>query len=319
MKSRRAFLLNGAGMVACSTGIVPSFAQTWPSRTVRIVVPFGAGSLTDILARVIAEEASRKWNQQVIVENRPGLPGTVAVAHANPDGLTLLLTSNGHAAIGYINKNLGFDPVKDFNGITRVATIAMYLIVHPAVPATTVGELINLARSRPGTLNFATPGLGSGSFIAAALFKKLAGVDIVHIPYKGAPEAMAATVRGDAQIYFTPLNATDELVQAGRIRAVASLAAARMSELPDVPTFRESGFNLDHEPWYGLMAPAPLPRPILDKINRDVIGIIRSNKIQASLKSQYLTSLADAPEQFDEIIRADTAALADVFKDPINQ
>src|SRR5262249_28819020 len=147
-----------------------------------------------------------KWSQQVIVENKPGLPGTLAVARADPDGLTLMLTSNGHTAIGYINKNLGFDPVKDFSGITRVATIAMYLIVHPDVAATTVAELIALAKSQPGKLNFATPGLGSGSFIAAALFKKLSGIDIVHIPYKGAPEAMAATVRGDAQIYFTPLN-----------------------------------------------------------------------------------------------------------------
>jgi tripartite-type tricarboxylate transporter receptor subunit TctC len=285
---------------------------------VRIVVPFGAGSLTDILARVIAEDASRKWNQQVIVENRPGLPGTIAVAHADPDGLTLMLTSNGHAAISYINKNLGFDSVKDFNGITRVATIAMYLIVHPDVPAKTVGELIALAKSKPGTLNFATPGLGSGSFIAAVLFKKLAGIDIVHIPYKGAPEAMTATVRGDAQIYFTPLNVTNELVQAGKIRAIVSLAPRRMPELPDVPTFRESGFDFNHEPWYGLMAPAPLPRPILDKINQDVIELLRSAKVQENLKSQYLIPLADTPEQFDEIIRTDTAALADVFKGSVN-
>lgn len=318
MKSRRAFMLSSAAMAACSTGIVPSFAQAWPSRTVRIVVPFGAGSLTDILARVIAEDASRKWNQQVIVENRPGLPGTIAVAHADPDGLTLMLTSNGHAAISYINKNLGFDSVKDFNGITRVATIAMYLIVHPDVPAKTVGELIALAKSKPGTLNFATPGLGSGSFIAAVLFKKLAGIDIVHIPYKGAPEAMTATVRGDAQIYFTPLNVTNELVQAGKIRAIVSLAPRRMPELPDVPTFRESGFDFNHEPWYGLMAPAPLPRPILDKINQDVIELLRSAKVQENLKSQYLIPLADTPEQFDEIIRTDTAALADVFKGSVN-
>ena len=121
--------------------------------------------------------------------------------------------------------------------------------------AKTVAELIALAKSKPGTLNFASPGLGSGGYIAAALFKKLAGIDIVHIPSKGAPEAMTATVRGDAQIYFTPLNLTDELVQTGRICAIVSLAPARMPELPDVPTFRESGFNFDHSPWYGLMAP----------------------------------------------------------------
>jgi tripartite-type tricarboxylate transporter receptor subunit TctC len=318
MKSRRAFVFSAAAMAGCTCGIVPSLAQTWPSRTVRIVVPFGAGSITDILARIIAEDASKRWSQQVIVENRPGLPGTLAVSRADPDGLTLMLTSNGHTAIGYINKNPGFDPVKDFSGITRIATIAMYLIVHPDVSAKTVGELIALAKDNPGKLNFATPGFGSGSFIAAALFKKLAGIDIVHIPYKGAPEAMAATMRGDAQIYFTPLNLTDELVQAGKIRAIASLAPRRMPELPDVPTFRESGFDFDHRPWYGLLGPAHLPRPIVDKINRDVIDIIRSVKVEENLRSQYLISLADTPEQFNEIIRVDTAALADIFKDSVN-
>jgi tripartite-type tricarboxylate transporter receptor subunit TctC len=314
MISRRTLLATAAVVASGAFGDTAS-AQSYPAQTVRIVVPFGPGSLTDILARIIAEDASKKWNQQVIVENRPGLPGTIAVARAEPDGLTLMLTSNGHAAVGYINKNAGFDPVRDFAGITRLATIPMYLIVHPDVRAKTVAELIALAKSKPGTLNFASPGLGSGGYIAAALFKKLAGIDIVHIPYKGAPEAMTATVRGDAQIYFTPLNLTDELVQTGRIRAIVSLAPARMPELPDVPTFRESGFNFDHSPWYGLMAPARVPRPIIEKINRDVIDIIRSAKVQEKLKAQYLLGLADTPAQFDAMIQNDTAALADVFKD----
>jgi tripartite-type tricarboxylate transporter receptor subunit TctC len=314
MISRRTLLV-AAAAVTGGAFADPASAQGYPAQTVRIVVPFGPGSLTDILARIIAEDASRKWNQQVIVENRPGLPGTIAVARAEPDGLTLMLTSNGHAAVGYINKNAGFDPVRDFAGITRLATIPMYLIVHPDVPARTVAELIALAKSKPGTLNFASPGLGSGGYIAAALFKKLAGIDIVHIPYKGAPEAMTATVRGDAQIYFTPLNLTDELVQTGKIRAIVSLAPARMPELPDVPTFRESGFNFDHSPWYGLMAPAKVPRPIIEKVNRDVIDIIQSAKVQEKLKAQYLLGLADTPAQFDAMIQSDTAALADIFKD----
>jgi tripartite-type tricarboxylate transporter receptor subunit TctC len=229
-----------------------------------------------------------------------------------------MLTSNGHAAVGYVNKNLGFDPVKDFAGITRIATIPMYLIVHPGVQAKTLGELIDLAKSKPGTLNFASPGLGSGGFIAGALFKKLAGVDIVHIPYKSHPEAMTAMVRGDAHIYFTPLNATDELVQAGKIRAVASLAERRMPELPNVPTFKESGVEFAHAPWYGLMTPARVSRPVVQKINSDVIEIIKSDKVLEKLRAQFLIGLADTPEQFDEVIRNDTAALADVFKDFVN-
>jgi tripartite-type tricarboxylate transporter receptor subunit TctC len=318
MQNRRDFLLSAIAVAGWASGTWPVAAQSYPSGTVRIVVPFGAGSLTDILARIIAEDASKKWGQQVIVENRPGLPGTIAVARAEPDGLTLMLTSNGHAAVGYVNKNLGFDPVKDFSGITRIATIPMYLIVHPDVPAKTLSELIDLAKRKPGTLNFASPGLGSGGFIAGALFKKLAAVDIVHIPYKSHPEAMTAMVRGDAQVYFTPLNATDELVQTGKIRAVVSLAEKRMPELPNVPTFKESGFDFAHAPWYGLMAPARVPRSVLQKINADVSEIVKSAKVQEKLKSQFLIALADTPEQFDEIIRNDTAALADVFKDVVN-
>jgi tripartite-type tricarboxylate transporter receptor subunit TctC len=315
MHSRRQFLGSAVGVAGWLGGSAPAITQSIPGGTVRIVVPFGAGSLTDILARILAEDASKKWSQQVVVENRPGLPGTIAVARAEPDGLTLMLTSNGHCAIGYVNKNLGFDTVRDFSGITRIATIPMYLIVHPDVPAKTVRELIDLAKKKPGTFNFASPGLGSGGFIAGALFKKLAGVDIVHVPYKSHPEAMTAMVRGDAHIYFTPLNATDELVQTGKIRAIVSLAETRMPELPDVPTFKESGFEFSHAPWYGLMAPARVPRPVLQKINADVAEIIKSKKVQDKLRAQFLIGLSDTPEQFDEIIRNDTAALADVFKD----
>jgi tripartite-type tricarboxylate transporter receptor subunit TctC len=196
-----------------------------------------------------------------------------------------------------------------------VATIPMYLIVHPGVPAKTISELISLAKSKPGTLNFASPGLGSGGFIAAALFKQLTGIDIVHVPYKGHPEAMTAMMRGDAQIYFTPLNATDELVQTGKIRAIASLASKRMPELPDVPTFKESGFDFSHSPWYGIMAPGRVPRPLVNAINKDVLDIIQSAKFRERLQAQFLIGLADTPEQFDAIIRNDTAALSDVFKD----
>ena len=317
MTTRRGFLA-GASAAALNVAVsAPAVSQALPS-LVRIVVPFGAGSYTDILARIIADDASRKWGAQVIVENRLGLPGTIGVARAEPNGSTLILTSNGHTAIGYINKNLGIDPVGDFAGITRVATVPMYLTAHPGLPAKTIKELIDLAKAKPGTLNFASPGLGSGGYIASALFKKEAGIDIVHVPYKGAPEAMTAVMRGDAHIYFTPLNLTDELVQTGKIVAIASITPERMPELPNVPTFKEAGFTFSHTPWYGLMAPARVPRPIIEKINRDVVEIIRSPSVQAKLKSQFLIGITDTPEQFDRIIRDDTASLADVFKDMPN-
>ncbi len=152
--------------------------------------------MTDIMARILADELAKRWNQQVVVENRPGLAGTVGVAKAAPDGYTLMLTSNGHTVAALVNKNLPFDPVKDFAGITRVSSAPLYLIINPEVPAKTLKELIDLAKAKPGTLNFSSPGLASTTFIAGALFRKAAGINIVHVPFKSAPDAVTADGRG---------------------------------------------------------------------------------------------------------------------------
>src|SRR5262249_7429263 len=162
----------------------PALAQDYPNQRVTIVVPFGAGSVTDIMARILGDELSKRWNQQVVVENRPGLAGTVGVAKAAPDGYTRMLTSNGHTVAALVNKNLPFDPVKDFAGITRVSSAPLYLIINPEVPAKTLKELIDLAKTKPGTLNFSSPGLASTTFIAGALFRNAAAINIVHVPFK---------------------------------------------------------------------------------------------------------------------------------------
>src|SRR5437763_16954115 len=179
---------------------VPTAAESYPTQRVTIVVPFGAGSVTDIMARILADELSKGWHQQVVVENRPGLPGTVAVAKAPADGYTLMLTSNGHTVAGLVNKNLPFDPVKDFAGITRVCSAPTILISHPDVPAKNVKDLVALAKSKPGALNFSSAGLASTTFIAGAQFRKAAGINIVHVPFKSAPDALTAVMRGDAQM-----------------------------------------------------------------------------------------------------------------------
>src|SRR3954462_5202752 len=171
------FMFGVAAMTAASVlSTAPALAQAWPTQRVTVVVPFGAGSVTDILARIFAEEMGRRWNQQVIVENRPGLAGTAAVAKAEPDGYTLMLTSNGHTVAGLVNKGLTFDPVKDFAGITRVAPVPLFLIVNPEVPARTLKEVIDVAKAKPGTMNFSSPGLASTTFIAGALFRKAAAI-----------------------------------------------------------------------------------------------------------------------------------------------
>jgi tripartite-type tricarboxylate transporter receptor subunit TctC len=305
------------GLVAlfAATFGAPALAQDYPNQRVTIVVPFGAGSVTDIMARILADEAAKRWGQQVVVENRPGLAGTVAVAKAPPDGYTLMLTSNGHTVAGLVNKNLSFDPVKDFAGITRVSSAPLYLIVNPEVPAKTLKELIDLAKAKPGTLNFSSPGLASTTFIAGALFRKAAGINIVHVPFKSAPDAVTAVVRGDAHMYFAPVNLSKELAEVGKVRAIASVTAERIPDMPNVPTFREAGLDLVYDSWFGLMAPAGVPKDIINKINTDVVAILKSPEIAAKIKAQYAIAVTDTPEQFDKTIRDETAHLTQVFRE----
>jgi tripartite-type tricarboxylate transporter receptor subunit TctC len=311
----RTLWLGIAALAACFGVSAPGAAQTYPTQMVRIVVPFGPGSVTDIAARILADELSRRWGQQVIVENRPGLAGTVAVAKSPADGYTLMVTSNGHTVSGLTNKNVSFDPVKDFAGITRLCSAPLYLITYPEVPARSLKEVIALAKAKPGTLNFSSPGLGSTTFIAGALFRKEAGIDIVHVPYKGAPEAVTAVMRGDAHMYFAPYNLAKELGEAGKVRAIAAVTAKRIPDLPDVPTFTEAGLPFVYDSWFGLMAPAGVPRPIIEKINKDVVDFLRSADAQAKFAAQFVIPVTDTPEQFDKIIRDETAHLTEVFKE----
>jgi tripartite-type tricarboxylate transporter receptor subunit TctC len=305
------------GMAAVAAGIgliAPSMAQNFPNQRVTIVVPFGAGSVTDILARIVADEAGKRWGQQVIVENRPGLAGTAAVAKAPPDGYTIMLTSNGHTVAGLVNKNPPFDPVKDFAGITRVASVPLYLIVNPDLPAKTLKEVIDLAKQKPGTLNFSSPGLASTTFIAGAQFRRAAGINIVHVPFKSAPDAVTAVMRGDAQMYFAPVNLSKELSEAGKVRAVASVTEQRIPDLPNVPTFREAGLDLVYDSWFGLLAPAGVPKDVIAKLNRDIVAILKTPEVDAKIKAQYAVVQTDTPEQMDKRIAEETATLTEVFK-----
>jgi tripartite-type tricarboxylate transporter receptor subunit TctC len=303
--------------LAAATFALPasSSAQGFPTQRITIVVPFGAGSVTDIMARILADETSKRWGQQVIVENRPGIAGTLGVAKATPDGYTLMLTSNGHTVAGLVNKNLPFDPVKDFAGITRVSSAPLYLIIDPEVAAKNLKELIDLAKSKPGTLNFSSPGLASTTFIAGALFRKAADINIVHVPFKSAPDAVTAVVRGDVQMYFAPVNLAKEMTEAGKVRAIATVTPQRIPEMPDVPTFREAGLDFVYDSWFGLMTQAGVPREVVNKINQDVVAILQAPEVKAKLAAQFVVGAADTPEQFDKIIGDETAHLTEVFKD----
>jgi tripartite-type tricarboxylate transporter receptor subunit TctC len=304
-----------AAVAACFTVAAPASAQSYPTQRVTIVVPFGAGSVTDILARIVADEMSKRWNQQVIVENKPGLAGTTSVGKAAPDGYTLMLTSNGHTVAGLVSKTLTVDPVKDFSGITRIASAPLYLITNPGLPARNLRDVIAAAKAQPGKLNFSSPGLASTTFIAGAQFRKTAGINIVHVPFKSAPDAVTAVIRNDVQMYFAPVNLAKEQSEGGKVIAIAAATARRIPELPNVPTFTEAGLPFVYDSWFGLMAPAGTPQAILDKISKDWSEALKTAELKAKLDAQFLIAVNDTPAAFDKIIRDETANLTQVFKE----
>jgi tripartite-type tricarboxylate transporter receptor subunit TctC len=294
-----------------------AIAQTdYPNQPVRMVVPFSAGSVTDLLARSIGDKLSERWGQQVIVENRPGLPGTAGVAKAAPDGLTLMLTSNGHTVAAVLNKNLPFDPVKDFSGVTQVASVPLVLIAPPDLAAKSLRELVTLARDKPGTLNFASSGLASTAYVSGELFKQTAKVDIVHVPYKGAPESLTGIMRSDSHMFFAGINIALDLIQSGKVQPLAVATSKRIATLPNVPTFAEAGMpEFEYDAWFGIMAPANTPAAIRDKVSRDVAAILQLPDVQKRLESQGVITVVSTPHEFDRLIRSDTERFGKMLRD----
>jgi tripartite-type tricarboxylate transporter receptor subunit TctC len=256
----------------------------------------------------------RKWGQQVIVENRPGLAGTAAGAKATPDGHTLILTSNGHTVAGLVTKDPPFDPVKDFAGISRIGSAPLFLISNPELPAKTLKEVIDLAKAQPGKLNFSSPGLASTTFIAGAQFRRAAGINIVHVPFRSAPDAVTAVIRGDAQLYFAPVNLARDQSAVGKVRAIAAATAQRIPEMPDVPTFTQAGLPFVYDSWFGLITQAAVPKPIVEKISKDWAEVLKTPEVKEKLAKQFLIGVSDTPAAMDKIIRDETAALTETFK-----
>lgn len=290
-------------------------ANAYPQQLVKIVVPFSAGSVTDGLARIIADKLSTLWKQQVIVENRPGLPGTTGVAKAQPDGYTLMLTSNGHTIAGVINKNIQFDPVKDFAGVSKVASVPMVAVVPPDLPVKSLSDFIALAKEKPGKLNFSSAGLASTTYLSAELLKQGAGIDIVHVPYKGTPEATTAVVRGDVQMYFTPIPMAQELSAAGKVRPIAINSNQRSAQLPEVATVKETMPSYDYDSWFAVLAPAGTPRPILDKVSKDLATVLKLPDVVEKLQAQGATASPTTPEALDAQLKKETEFYAKVLRD----
>lgn len=290
--------------------------QGYPNRIVKMTTSFAAGSVTDVLARVLAISLQENWKQSVIVENRPGIPGIISVARGKPDGYTMLVTSNGLVIADLINKNTEFNPVKDFAGVTKVAYVPLVVVAPTTLAANNLQELIALAKQSPGKLNYGSVGPASTAFLAAEIFKQASQTNFTHVPYKTVPDGITGIIRGDIDIYFLGLNLAIELVKAGKIKAIAVARPERSPALPDVPTFAQAGLpGYQYEAWFGIVAPAHTPQPLLDKVSKDIDGVLKTPDVQARLEAQGFEISTNTPAQFDALMRSDADRYGKLLKE----
>jgi tripartite-type tricarboxylate transporter receptor subunit TctC len=297
-----------------------TWAQAFPTRTVRIIIPFPPGGTSDILARTLAAKLTEEWGQQVIAENRPGAAGNVAsefVAKQKGDPHTLLINTVGtHAINPAIYPNLPFDPIKDFTLITNLVNLPTLLIAHPSVQATTAQELIALAKSKPGVLTYSSAGSGSQPHLTAEMFKTMAGVDLLHVPYKGAGPQLLALVSGEVSLTFATAPAAVPLIKNKQARAIAVTTAERVPALPDVPTLNEAALpGYVAVGWNGLVGPAGIPKPIVDKIHAAVAKIYAMPDMRERLISLAAEPAISTPEEFSALIRSEITKWAKAVKD----
>lgn len=292
-------------------------AQSYPSKAITIIVPFPAGASPDLVARAIGQKLNEAWRQPVVIENKPGagaIIGTETVAKSAPDGYTLLLHSASHAIAPSMYK-LPYDTVRDFAPITRVAFVPNVLIIHPTVPVKNVKELIMLARSKPGTLNYSSSGNGSPAHLAGELFKLLAGIDILHIPYRGSPQAIIALLSGETAMMFSPIPIAMPHVKSGKLKVLGVTTAKRSKVLPDLPTISESGLSgYEVTQWYAMQAPAGTPKEVLAKLNGEVRKILSMPDIVERLSAQGAEPAPTTPEVLEAYIKTEIAKWAKVVK-----
>ena len=297
---------------------VAALGQAYPNKAVRIIVPFTAGSATDILARTYGQKLQEMWGQAVVIENRPGAGGTIGaafVAKSPPDGYTLLVHSAAQAYNPSIYATLPYDTVKDFVDIAALGGQPNVLVVAPSSGIKSVAELIALAKQKPGQLNFASAGTGSGTHINGEKFKLAAGIDVVHIPYKGTPEALTDVMAGRVTYYFSPISAALPFVKDGKLVALAVSTAKRSSALPNVPTIAESGLpGFEYSLWVGMFAPAGTPPEVVDKIARDVRSAAQSPELKERFATLGAESMPMTPPEFRQFVDTEITDSAKVIK-----
>jgi len=287
----------------------PAFAQSYPTRPIRFIVPFTAGTGPDILARILGEAMAKKLGQPIVVENKPGASGNIGtdlVAKAAPDGYTILVTVTTFSMAPALYKPLSFDPLNDFAPIGEVAVGNLALVVNPALNVSSVAELVALAKAKPGTLNYASPGNGTPQHLAMELFKQQMGIEIVHVPYKGSAGAVGDVIANQVPMMIMPVHTALPYATAGKLKILAVSGDKRSALAPDQPTFKETGMqDYDIDLWYGLLAPAHTPRPIVDRLNQEIAVALAQADIRESLQKQGLTPAIGTPEALGSLIRSD--------------
>jgi tripartite-type tricarboxylate transporter receptor subunit TctC len=302
------------GMVAIEAGI----GQEYPSKPIRVVVPFPPGGGTDIVARMLTQKMAETLGASFVIDNRSGAGGTIGteiVARSAPDGYTLAMVSGSHSINPSLYKKLPYDAVKDFSPISLVVSGPGILVVHPSLPTRNVKELIALAKSKPGQLNYASAGNGTPPHLAAELFKLMAGLDIIHVPYKGNTQAFPDLISGQVLMSFPTIPSAIPHVRAGRLRALAVTSRLRSHTVPDIPTIAESGLSgYEASSWYGLLAPAGTPAAIVARLRQEVAKTLQLADIWEKVSSQGLDPVGDTPEEFTAVIQAEIPKWAKVVR-----
>jgi tripartite-type tricarboxylate transporter receptor subunit TctC len=307
--------------VAVSLAVISSVgsAQSYPTKSIRMIVPFAAGGPTDVIARMVGQKVTESLGQAVVIDNRGGSGGNIGadmVAKAAPDGYTLLMGIVSTQAINpSLYSKMPYDAVKDFAPVTLTGAATIVLATHPGVQARTLKEVIALAKAKPGQLNFASPGTGTPHHLAGELFKTIAGVDIVHIPYKGAAPAVTDLLGGQVSLAIVSLPAALPHIKGGKLVALGITAAQRSAVAPDVPTIAESGLaGFELENWYGLLAPAGTPRDIVNKLNSEIVKALQLPDVRERLNSQGFEVRTNTPDQFAAYIRSEVVKWAKIVK-----
>ena len=309
----------GVALAAAYSVAVPAHAQNYPIKPIRLIIPFAPGGGTDLTARAIAMKLTEAWGHTVVPDNRAGANGTIAVDIATkspPDGYTLTMISSSHSVNSSLYKSLPYDLVRDLAPITQATSQPYALVIHPSVQAKSVKELIALAKAKPDTMTYGSSGLGGLSHLSGALFSSLAGIKLIHVPYEGGNPALNDVVGGQIQMLFSTLLQADTQLKAGRVRALAVTTKKRSTAAPELPTMQEAGVaGYEVAGWYGVLAPAKTPRPIIDKLNTEIVRILHSPDVQNRLAADGSEAVGSTPEQFGNHIKSEVAKWGKVIRE----